>query len=414
MMERSLPDIDNIEHVVAHLCNRVTYNDIVAWLGNFSNEDKETALQLLGYLNLFTSDRIYETLKFYIDKIVQDFQGDIYIIAVTKKEKVHPHAHRTEYVLGGVYGGQSGQLISYYARKVVEQFFDRVKVIEERDIRKLNEEYENQECTIVLIDDIYGTGDTFVRYYFTKIKSRLRPKWKVAGLAIAYMQIAEDVMGKLGIKVYGEKIMPIFDAIAQAEWGKKSIAKQYFALSVRYGEQLYKPGEGNITPLGYKNSRALVGFEYGVPNNTLPIIWSSKNANPKGRPWQPLFARNIADRLDMHSKRKDDAKRCYLMAWKQGIKLKDLKFNDLPLHSAIRLFSVLSILEHHKDSVLITNALCISASDYQQIIDVAHQNDLIDSTNNLKEKALVILSQIKERSMGEIKINAVNDQTYLP
>ena len=71
-MARPLDNIVSIENVVAHLYNRVTYEDIVAWLDNFSNEDRDTALQLLGYVNLFTSDRIYDTLKYYIGQIVND------------------------------------------------------------------------------------------------------------------------------------------------------------------------------------------------------------------------------------------------------------------------------------------------------------------------------------------------------
>lgn len=415
-MENSPANITEIEHVVAHLYNRVSYDDIVAWLENFSSEaDQATALQLLGYLNLFTSDRIYDTLKYYLGKIVKDFTGDIYIIAVKKKEKVDSKAKipKRAKVLEGIYGGQSGQLIAYYARKVTEEYYANVIILEECDLKRIRKEYKNKHCVIIMIDDIFGTGDTVLQYYKRLKKNKLRPQWTVAALAVAYMQTAKTMLQAEGVKIYGEKIMPIFDAIDKAEWEKKGIAEQYYNLSLRYGKKLYRLG-GNITPFGYKDSKALVGFEYGVPNNTLPIIWSSKNANSKGKPWTPLFPRNITSRLSIYSRNKDNIQRCYLMAWKQGIKLKDPKFNDLPLNFAIRLFSVLSILERHKDSVIITNALCMSENEFQQIIKVAYQNDLIDSTMTLKEKATIALTQIRTRETSEINSDIVNDQTYLP
>ena len=417
-MENDLTNIVKIENVVAHLYNRVSYEDILAWLNNFSNDaDKATALQLLGYLNLFTSDRIYDTLKYYLGKIVKDFTEDIYILAVKKKEVVDSKTKipKRAKVLEGCFGGQSGQLITYYARKVTEEYYANVVILEECDLKRIRKEYKHTHCVIVLIDDIFGTGDTVLEYYTRlKKKNKLRPQWTVIALAVAYMKTAETVLDHEGIKTYGEKIMPVFDAIRDTEWTDENRADDYLQLALGYGVMLHKEKEKRLKPLGYKNSQALVAFEYGVPNNTLPIIWENKYIKRQKKPWTPLFPRNLTSRLSIYSKNKDNIQRCYLMAWKQGIRLKDLKFNDLPLHSALRLFSVLSILAHHKDSVIISNALCMSENEFQEIIKVAHQNDLIDSTMTLKEKAIMALSQIRERNASEINSNIVNDQIYLP
>lgn len=45
-------------------------------------------------------------------------------------------------------------------------------------------------------------------------------------------------------------------------------------------------------PLGYKNGQYLFGFFYNVPNNTLPIFWSSKNG------WIPIFERKEKIKTD--------------------------------------------------------------------------------------------------------------------
>jgi len=47
-----------------------------------------------------------------------------------------------------------------------------------------------------------------------------------------------------------------------------------------------------LTPqisLGFGDLAALVAFHNTVPNNTLPIFWSSGTVN--GRPWRPLSPR---------------------------------------------------------------------------------------------------------------------------
>ena len=42
-------------------------------------------------------------------------------------------------------------------------------------------------------------------------------------------------------------------------------------------------------PLGFGSMGALVSFHNTIPNNTLPVFWSSGMAN--GREWKPLFPR---------------------------------------------------------------------------------------------------------------------------
>jgi hypothetical protein len=41
-------------------------------------------------------------------------------------------------------------------------------------------------------------------------------------------------------------------------------------------------------PLGYGDLQALVAFETGIPNNSLPLLWGEAGGK---RSWMPLFAR---------------------------------------------------------------------------------------------------------------------------
>jgi len=64
-------------------------------------------------------------------------------------------------------------------------------------------------------------------------------------------------------------------------------AEKMKALALKYGQKmviLKKGGKDIFYPLGYGACEALVSFDYGPPNNTIPIIWSSDK-------WYPIFPR---------------------------------------------------------------------------------------------------------------------------
>lgn len=403
-MKYTLENVARVENVVAHLYNRVSFENVVKWLENFSEEDRDIALQLLGYMNLFTSDRIYLSLHNSLDRILKETrEGKIKIISVKKLNKN----------LEGTSGGQSGDLMAYYARKVAESVSKKkIQVIREENLKRLQ---KSKRYKIVLIDDIFGTGDTFIDYY-NHIRPLISPNWEIAALAIAYMPQAERKMKRRHIKVYGEPIISIFQAIRDAGMADSKNAVIYKKLSVKYGGKLYKAKNGNIKTLGYKNSQALIGFEYGVPNNTLPIIWSSKQENKTGAPWFPIFARNIVDRLDKKRRYKNDRKRWFYMSYKNGLRLTDKMNNTIGWGNALEMYAILSMLEQSKDEILILNFFGISRHEYDEILSNARENQLLDQTNNLTEKARMALSEINAVNYNpkDIDVTKLNTKVYLP
>lgn len=403
-MEYTPEKITKIENVVAHLYHRVSFGNIVKWLENFAEEDRDIALHLLGYMNLFTSDRIYLSLRNSLDKILRETKkGKIKIISVRKINK------NSE----GTAGGQSGDLIAYYARKVAESVCkQRIKVIREEDLKGLK---QTKKYKIVLIDDIFGTGDTFINYY-NHIKTLIAPNWEIAALAVAYMPQAEKKINRRRIKVYGEPIISIFQAIREAGMKDSTNESIYKKLSIKYGKKLYKAKDGNIKTLGYKNSQALIVFEYGVPNNTLPIIWSSKKENKKGIDWFPVFARNINDRLDKKRRYKNESKRWFFMAFKNGLHLTDVRNNPIGWGAALEIYLILSMLEKQKDEVLILNFLGISRGEYEEYLSIARENQLLDQTNGLTPRAHMALSEINaiNGQQQDIDIVVLNQTMYLP
>ena len=405
-MEYTLKNIEMIDEVASHLFFRASHMTIGKWLDNFEEKDRENALQLLGFLNFFTTDRIYASLKHSLEEIIQDtpWCGKIKIIGIRNKKKESE----------GIFGGQSGQMISYYAGKVAKMVDeDKIKVISEEELTRLYQKHPRKAYKILLIDDIFGTGDTFIDYY-NYIKRIIAPNWKVAALSVAYTpEAAIRLKKELDINVYGERVMPIFDAIRDADYMGETKSKEYQQLACKYGEKLYKPGEGNITPLGYKNSQILVGFEYGIPNNTLPIIWSSKKENAEGIEWFPIFARNISDRLDKRRKRYDDIKRWYLAARKGGLQFKKNGADINKLNTEIlRMCLILLMIDRHKDETIITNYLCINKGDYEDSITLAKENELLDVTCNLTEKAKTALKEVNKRRNNKEEIDILT--IYLP
>ncbi len=101
---------------------------------------------------------------------------------------------------------------------------------------------------------------------------------------------------------------PAIDAIKQAEPRLKVVVTNVFGPEVKafepdakifgdtqeleFAKEVMLQIGRELTPqmpLGYKDEGALVAFHDSVPNNTLPIFWSSGRVNE--RSWKPLFPR---------------------------------------------------------------------------------------------------------------------------
>lgn len=407
-MDYTAENIEKLDEVSAHLFHRVSHTTICKWLNeNFEEKDQHDALQLLGYFNFFTSDRIYASLKKSLEKLLLDTPtGRICIIGVRNIKKESE----------GIWGGQSGHMISYYAQKVAPLVSKkRIKTIRETELEKIFQTHPQRQYTIALIDDIFGSGDTVIDF-FKMVRKKISPNWKVVALSVTYMPEAQRRLRSKGIDVYGEPIISIFHAIRNAGLIDSKNEPKYKKLSVKYGRTLFRPKEGLIKTLGYKSSQAFVGFEYGVPNNTLPIIWASEKESGTGKNWYPIFARNIEDRLDIRRRDNIDKKKWFFMASKNGLHLKDRNNEDIGWGDALLIYMILSMINENKDEILITNALAISKHTYEECIANARRSQLLDKTNMLTEKAKMALSEINalNRKQGGIDCTTLNTTLYMP
>lgn len=155
----------------------------------------------------------------------------------------------------------------------------------------------DKDALIVFVDDFGGTGQTlikgFKKFYEQLTSDRKLTRLLIQGRILCYLLYAfpeavERLRGTypriqfLAANVFDEEVRAldenagIFDNTNEINFAKDIL--------LQIGRELY-----HQYPLGYGEMGALVAFHNTVPNNTLPIFWSSGTVNDK--PWKPLFPR---------------------------------------------------------------------------------------------------------------------------
>jgi len=147
----------------------------------------------------------------------------------------------------------------------------------------------------VVADDFAGTGSTLEKglRLLSKLIDDLRlPIYKdrrvLCYVQYAFPEAVDHVRREfpwlevLAIEVFPE-LLRAFDPEAQIFSGD---GERLFARDVllQIGRELYAEA-----PFGFGDIGGLVAFHNTVPNNTLPVFWSSGTMND--RAWKPLFPR---------------------------------------------------------------------------------------------------------------------------
>lgn len=148
---------------------------------------------------------------------------------------------------------------------------------------------------IVIADDFAGTGTTLTKGIGRLWKgrevlmNRLAKEGRVICAVIsAFPEAVEKIHAEypsidvLVIRPFGDEVRALDpEARIFADDGELKFAKD---VVLQIGRQLTAQN-----PLGYGDMGALVAFHNGIPNNSLPIFWSSGTVNH--RPWTPLLSR---------------------------------------------------------------------------------------------------------------------------
>lgn len=229
---------------------------IIKWLNQFSDDDREIALKLFLDIKYFNEDlfRMLCQISYfeYVSK-TKTLGNDTLFIGV-----------------GGT--GKSGQMVAYLFRTTNNIPTDKFKYIEE----VTDEELQNTK-NIVFLDDIIGSGKQFIDYF----NDFVAPKITGKSLNLYLISITGTERGVLNINTEINGINVIIP--------HKRTIKSYNSDEVKV---IRKYGEGlSRNPLGWKNSGETIIFFYNVPNNTLPIFWSTNFSRVIGKEWTPLKKR---------------------------------------------------------------------------------------------------------------------------
>ena len=199
--------------------------------------------------------------------------------------------------LGGPAG--SGSLIAYYFRtqnNLPESLFASPSEIADLDFDHLA-----QIQLLVVLDDICGSGGTARHFALDELHPLGRrfleaghPEPTTVYLALCGTSDGLDVARDSGYEraeaaVFVDRTYRVCDAESRyfgvgRNRHDDAIALEEGALVLRgYGERLFP-----AHPLGFRDGQLLLGFTHNIPNNTLPIMWSTAG-DPK---WLPPFERH--------------------------------------------------------------------------------------------------------------------------
>jgi len=154
-----------------------------------------------------------------------------------------------------------------------------------------------KDALILIVDDFSGTGSTIqkgLEKFFSQggakeafegyLNERRILCYILYSFPGALQKLRESYPGVefLAAHVFGEELRAL-DSEAGIFENEEEIKFAHDVL-IQIGRELTPQ-----TPLGYGDMGALVVFHNTVPNNTLPVFWSSGTVND--RPWKPLFPR---------------------------------------------------------------------------------------------------------------------------
>jgi hypothetical protein len=157
--------------------------------------------------------------------------------------------------------------------------------------------HTDKDALVLMVDDFSGTGTTISRglrkFFDQKGSEEVKEMFLSEKRILCYILYAfPEAVNKLKreypkvsfsfVNMFGDENKAL-DANANIFQNENEIgfAKE---ILIQIGRKLVPQN-----PLGYGDMGTLVCFNNTIPNNTLPIFWSSGDVN--GKQWKPLFPR---------------------------------------------------------------------------------------------------------------------------
>lgn len=246
-------------------------DDINEWLRNFTGKvypieaERRLGLWLLCNFTYYNEDEVNYLCHVLFQKLVHRLLIDN---RLESEEDAERCIQNTAFTSIGE-ASESGGLLLYHLRQEAKLDLDRF--IFPTGIG-------TTACdNIVCIDDAMISGGTASRFFYNH-KSEIADK-TIYYISLITTDIAIEKMRDQGITVisciklddrnrmFSEKSLAFFKYPSLLPCAKK--------MAEEYGKAI-EPQK----PLGYKDGQYAFGFYYNIPNNSLPIFWSTDNWNP--------------------------------------------------------------------------------------------------------------------------------------
>ncbi len=261
---------DTIEELAKYRFNhRISTRNIYDWLTNFKEVEVNDALTILSHVDYYTEDDIVASLCCNIDSFIK-LKKRLHFVPIGEPGK---SGHSMVYVIQGVMKSYRSKKAHYYS-----------SIDDLKGVKLTNKD------VVFLVDDIIGSGKTFNDYY------KAHPFLSTLFLSSAQIVLLAIIISEKGyvrlakrypnIQLLGEVKPDAFSHTGSC-FGSHYKMLPYRELAFKYGKRL----TGKKTEaLGYGNSQQMVVFSHAIPNNSLPIFWSTA----KG--WRPLVPRFVLQR----------------------------------------------------------------------------------------------------------------------
>lgn len=246
------------------------------WIEQVEESDREVYLNLLNKFKYLTRLSVISLLR----DLFEDYK------------KIEPSYVDTIFVpvssFGGIYNG---------AINIVECFEE---ILEENDeITKKSIPIDpaayyntfdlNSVKNIVFLDDIIGSGDTFINFLYRismEIPSLISNR-KIYLLSLFNLEKGINNLNQM--QELDWEITLINTTLEKSIFEDLSLNEDqirlYKSIVRKYERRIAKDKSEEIYIMGYKRSEILLGLFYNTPNNTLSTFWK------KDEDWKPLFPR---------------------------------------------------------------------------------------------------------------------------
>lgn len=372
--------------------DRLDLYDVYRWLDNFQDSEQELAVSVFEKLEYYREEDLLGILSKGLNRIISDcWKDDKKVVNLIFVPLGRP--------------GKSGHVIQYMVKNLLKSkrpihtkkvsFYNHPK---ELDVQTLTD-----EDVVVFLDDIIGSGDTFISDVSPVIvktnkfgeKVELPNEWSIGGIVKAdtlYRTVLLSCIvmdkGKARIeasfpfvKLYGEERIHAFSK-NKSPFGGYLKMKQVREFCYRYGTKICKDRE-----LGYSNSQALILFAHAIPNNTLPIIWVDEYEDGGVKKnWQPLIARNQMKKQSMaFIQRMDNNRWVFKLSQYFGVDLGNPEWKGVILDKNVKLTYLLRCLEKNMPEVVIANDMGLTHEDMSELFEEGIKLEMWDREHHITQ-----------------------------